>query len=288
MPARRFVCQTCGNEVEFPAAYAEGETPVCCGREMVEFVSERASTPPAKARRDSPPRMSREQSRTVQCPTCGALPNRKCKRDDGSEREASHVQRVRHAHQVMAETVITTRPEVFIYTDGACLGNGGPCPRGGWAAILRLTGRPQTKELSGSEQPSTNQRMEIRSVIEGLKALTRPCTVTVFSDSAYVVNCLNNRWYVNWRRNGWVTTAKKPVANRPLWEELLQLVENGGHTVSFAKVRGHADQLGRRSDEHERYNQRADEVAVAAAAAGAQPPQPEPLRLSNPQTAQGA
>lgn len=110
----------------------------------------------------------------------------------------------------------------------------------------------------------TAQRMEIRAVVEGLKALKKPCQVTVYSDSSYVVRCMNQRWFDKWRKNGWLNSSKKPVANRELWEELLDAVENRGHTVSFEKVKGHANLFGRASSEAERYNQRCDELAVAA------------------------
>ena len=153
---------------------------------------------------------------------------------------------------------------VRIYSDGACSGNGRGNACGGWAAILVHPAK--TRELSGREPDTTNQRMELRAAIEGLKALTAPCSVTVYSDSAYVVDCFRNRWHDGWRRNGWRTSAKQPVANRELWERLLELAEGGGHDVQFRKVAGHADARGRASDEHERFNQRADELARAAAA----------------------
>jgi len=156
------------------------------------------------------------------------------------------------------------KPKVTIYTDGACSANGTAQSCGGWAAVLVCDDTDQAKELSGGERPATNQRMEIRAVLEGLRTLKKPCNVTVYSDSAYVVNCMKHRWFDNWRRNGWRNSSKKPVANRELWEELLDAVENGGHTVSFEKVKGHANLLGRASSEAERYNQRCDELAVAA------------------------
>jgi ribonuclease HI len=159
------------------------------------------------------------------------------------------------------------RPKITIYTDGACAANGTAQSRGGWAAVLVCDGTDQATELSGGERPATNQRMEIRAVIEGMKALKSPCDVTVHSDSAYVISCMNKRWFDNWRRNGWLNSSKKPVANRELWEELLdavEAVESGGHTVSFEKVTGHANLLGRASSEAELYNQRCDELAVIA------------------------
>jgi ribonuclease HI len=154
--------------------------------------------------------------------------------------------------------------EVEIHTDGACLGNGRDDARGGWAAVVRRNGSFAGRRLTGGERGTTNQRMEMRAAIEGLKALTAPSKVTVYSDSAYLVNCMTQRWYRKWRRNGWLNSKKEPVANRDLWEELLELVEARGHRVFFAKVTGHADRLGRASTEHERYNQLCDELAVAA------------------------
>jgi ribonuclease HI len=158
----------------------------------------------------------------------------------------------------------SAKPQVTIYTDGACSGNGTAESRGGWAAILVRDGSAQTKELSGGERPASNQKMEIRAVIEGLKAVTEPCQVTVYSDSRYVINCMNDRWFDKWRLNGWKGSSRKAVVNRELWEQLLDAVENHGHMVSFVKVKGHANLLGRDSSEAERYNQRCDELAVAA------------------------
>jgi ribonuclease HI len=152
--------------------------------------------------------------------------------------------------------------DVVIYTDGACSGNGRENAAGGWAAILVHPSKE--RELSGAESATTNQRMELRAAIEGLKALTAPCNVTLYSDSAYIVNCFRDRWYDAWRRNGWRNKKKQPVANRELWEELLDIVEGRGHVVEFKKVLGHADRLGRAPSDHESYNQRCDALAVAA------------------------
>ena len=139
--------------------------------------------------------------------------------------------------------------EVDVYTDGACLGNPGP---GGWAAIL-IYGE-HTKELSGWERQSTNQRMELTAAIRALAALKRPCRVRVHSDSAYLVNAFRLGWVDRWRRTGWRTKAKTDVENRDLWEELIRLVEK--HEVEWVKVKGHGD------DER---NNRCDELARAAA-----------------------
>jgi ribonuclease HI len=158
----------------------------------------------------------------------------------------------------------TAKPKVTIYTDGACSANGTARSRGGWAAILNRDGTDHSEELCGGEKPSTNQRMEIRAVIEGLKALGEPSEVTVYADSSYVINCMTKRWFDGWRRNGWLNSARKPVANRELWEELLAWVEDAGHSVEFKKVQGHADRPGRALTVHEQFNLRCDKLAVAA------------------------
>jgi ribonuclease HI len=156
--------------------------------------------------------------------------------------------------------------QIAIYTDGACSGNGRGNAQGGWAAIL--VDSSEERELSGAESNATNQRMELRAAIEALKALTAPSRVTLYSDSAYVVNCFRDRWYEAWRQKGWRNKKKQPIANRELWEELLELVEARGHVVDFNKVVGHANELGRTSDSHESYNQRCDQLAVAAITTG--------------------
>ena len=139
---------------------------------------------------------------------------------------------------------------VTIYTDGACSGN--PVP-GRWGCIL-IAGKVE-KEMSGGAELTTNNRMELMAVIKGLSALTRPCKVTLYSDSAYVVNAFAQHWLDNWIRNGWVNSAKAEVANKDLWQELLKL--NDIHEIEFVKVKGHADN---------EYNNRCDALAVAAAA----------------------
>lgn len=136
--------------------------------------------------------------------------------------------------------------EVTIYTDGACSGNPGP---GGWAAILMAGGAK--KEMSGGERDTTNNRMELMAVIEGLKALKRPCKVDIYSDSAYVVNAFEQNWIGKWVKNGWKNSAKAEVANSDLWKELIDLTSM--HNVTFHKVKGHADN---------EFNNRCDELAV--------------------------
>ena len=137
--------------------------------------------------------------------------------------------------------------EVTIYTDGACSGNPGP---GGWASILMAGG--VKKELSGGERDTTNNRMELMAVIEGLAALKCPCKVDIYSDSAYVVNAFSQNWIEKWIKNGWKNSAKAEVANSDLWKRLLELTSI--HTVTFHKVKGHADN---------EFNNRCDELAVA-------------------------
>lgn len=132
---------------------------------------------------------------------------------------------------------------ITIYTDGACSGNPGP---GGWAAILQYEGN--VKEIAGGEKATTNQRMELAAVKEALASLNQKCDVTVYSDSAYVINCFKQRWYASWQKNGWRNSKGDPVQNRDLWEALLEQVAR--HTVRFEKVKGHAGvDLNERCDE---------------------------------------
>ena len=121
---------------------------------------------------------------------------------------------------------------VDVFTDGACLGNPGP---GGWAALLRHNGTD--KELSGGEAETTNNRMEMRAVIEGLNALTRSCTVNVYTDSQYVQKGITE-WIDGWKARGWKTSAKKPVKNADLWRALDEAQSR--HAVSWHWVKGHA------------------------------------------------
>ena len=137
--------------------------------------------------------------------------------------------------------------QVEIYADGACSGNPGP---GGWGTILRCNGKE--KELSGGEKDTTNNRMEITAVLEGLRALKYPCRVTVTTDSQYVYNSITKGWAEGWRKNGWVKKDKKPALNADLWEELLN--EIAKHEVSFVWIKGH--------NGHSE-NERCDALAVA-------------------------
>lgn len=123
---------------------------------------------------------------------------------------------------------------VTIYTDGACSGNPGA---GGWGAIL-MHGN-YAKEISGFEKETTNNRMELTAVIVALSTLKQPCTVELYSDSAYVVNAIKQGWLENWKKNGWVGSDKKQVKNIELWQSLDVLMQK--HNVNFNKVKGHAD-----------------------------------------------
>ncbi len=136
---------------------------------------------------------------------------------------------------------------VVLYTDGACSGNPGP---GGWGAILAYNGRE--KELSGGEDSTTNNRMELTAVIRGLEALREPCLVELYSDSKYVIDGLEKGWARSWQRRGWVKSDKKPALNPDLWERLLALTQQ--HQVRCHWVKGHAENPK---------NNRCDQLAVA-------------------------
>jgi ribonuclease HI len=126
----------------------------------------------------------------------------------------------------------TRLTEVELWTDGACSGNPGP---GGWAALLRMGDHERV--LSGGDRRTTNNRMELTGVVEGLRALTRPCHVRVHTDSSYVKNAFTNGWIARWQRNGWTSVQRQPVKNRELWQELV--AEVARHEVEWVKVRGH-------------------------------------------------
>lgn len=122
--------------------------------------------------------------------------------------------------------------DVVIYTDGACRGNPGP---GGWGALLRAGSHE--RELSGGEKLTTNNRMELTAVIKALEVLTRPCGVTLYTDSEYVRNGITT-WIHNWKRRGWRTADGKPVKNVDLWRRLDELA--AGHQVQWRWVKGHS------------------------------------------------
>lgn len=128
---------------------------------------------------------------------------------------------------------------VNIHTDGACAGNQNAQNVGGWGAVLEYQGT--TRELFGGTRNTTNNRMEMTALIEALKALkTKDVALSVYSDSAYVVNCFQQGWHHKWRVNGWMNSKKEPVENMDLWQELLTLIESFPKT-SFYSIKGHLD-----------------------------------------------
>ncbi|MBC7772298.1 MAG: ribonuclease HI [Pyrinomonadaceae bacterium] len=141
------------------------------------------------------------------------------------------------------------KPHVLLFTDGACSGNPGP---GGWAFILSHPASGKSKEGSGGEAQTTNNRMELRAVIEGLGALRSPSRVELYSDSQYVLKGLRE-WMKGWKVKGWKTADKKPVKNQDLWQRLDELIQI--HEMSFHWVKGH--------DGHPE-NERCDALAVEA------------------------
>jgi ribonuclease HI len=146
-------------------------------------------------------------------------------------------------------SAVTPLPHVELFTDGACSGNPGP---GGWAFILRHPATGKSIERSGSQPDTTNNRMELTAVIEGLRVLLKPSRVDLTSDSQYVLNGLKE-WIDGWKRRGWKTADKKPVKNQDLWETLDEL--RSRHEIRFHWIRGHS--------EHPE-NERCDQLAVAA------------------------
>jgi len=138
--------------------------------------------------------------------------------------------------------------EVILYTDGACSGNPGP---GGWGALLIWNGTE--KELYGGEANTTNNRMEMMAIIEGLRALKEKCHVKIHSDSALIINAFNQHWITNWQKRGWRKSNKKPVENQDLWKEMIRVM--APHKVDWIKVKGHSTN---------ELNNRVDRIAVAA------------------------
>lgn len=136
---------------------------------------------------------------------------------------------------------------VVMHTDGACRGNPGP---GGWGVVLDARG--QSRTLNGFEPDTTNNRMELTAVIEGLRALNRPCRVELVTDSTYVMHGVT-QWMDNWKRNGWKTAARKPVKNVDLWQMLDAEVQR--HEIDWRWVRGHTGNAG---------NELADQLANQA------------------------
>ena len=139
-----------------------------------------------------------------------------------------------------------TMKKVTIYTDGACSGNPGA---GGWGAILRYGSRE--KEISGFEEETTNNRMELMAAIKALEALKEPCQVDLYSDSTYLINGFNMKWVDRWKLNGWINAAKQQVKNIELWKKLDEL--RSKHKISWIKVKGHSDN---------EFNNRCDKLAT--------------------------
>ena len=136
-----------------------------------------------------------------------------------------------------------------IYTDGACSGNPGI---GGWGAVLINANTGEEKYLSGAENVTTNNKMELTATIEALKSINKPSEIELYTDSQYVKNGINI-WIINWKNNGWKTASKKPVANKELWIELDTIVQF--HNVQWFWVKGHSGNY---------YNEIADQLAVKA------------------------
>lgn len=139
---------------------------------------------------------------------------------------------------------------VKLFTDGACSGNPGP---GGWGVVLVCQDPEAVKESSGAQRQTTNNRMELTAVLEGLLLLKRPCAITIVTDSTYICDAFRKGWIDKWQKNGWRTSTKKPVKNREIWEALLVAIAK--HTVTWEWVKGHAGHPE---------NERADDLAVAA------------------------
>lgn len=136
--------------------------------------------------------------------------------------------------------------EITIYTDGACSGNPGA---GGWGAVLFY--KDTMKEISGYNANTTNNQMELTAAIKALEMLKEKCNVTLYSDSAYLINGFLQDWVTHWQMNGFRNAKKKPVENAEMWQKLIEL--NAEHNITWVKVKGHADN---------KYNNRCDELAT--------------------------
>jgi ribonuclease HI len=145
-------------------------------------------------------------------------------------------------------------PGPVAYTDGASTGSRGP---GGFGVVIRWEGK--TKEISGGELNTTNLRMELTAACVALETIDEGCTVSVYSDASYLINCMRRGWYKKWRENGWLNQRNEAVANKDLWERLLRAAQRH-RRVRWRKVKGHQQTEG----PHKAGNDRADELAVAA------------------------
>ena len=141
--------------------------------------------------------------------------------------------------------------KVIIYTDGACRGNGKEDAIGGYGIVLIYNGK--VKECKKAFKNTTNNKMELQSAVDALKMLKEPCEVELYSDSAYLINCFNQKWLKGWKKNGWRTSNKQQVKNKDLWEELD--ISNKTHKITWIKVKGHSDN---------EYNNRCDQLANEA------------------------
>ncbi len=151
----------------------------------------------------------------------------------------------------MEQTTKLTGERVLLYADGACSGNPGP---GGWAVILKHPTSGKAKRLSGGQPATTNNRMELTAVIKGLESIPKPSSVTVITDSQYLVKGMTE-WMDNWLAKNWKTASKKPVKNVELWQRLLEL--SGKHQIDWQWIQGHAGHFE---------NEQCDAMAVAEAA----------------------
>ncbi|OFI00002.1 ribonuclease HI [Clostridium acetireducens DSM 10703] len=141
--------------------------------------------------------------------------------------------------------------EVTIYTDGACRGNGKENTIGAYGIVFMY--KNFKKEEKKAFKNTTNNIMELKAVVTALSRLKEPCSVTLYSDSAYVVNAINQKWIDKWQKNNWKTSSKEPVKNREIWEDLIKLINY--HKVKFVKVKGHSDN---------EFNNRCDKLANEA------------------------
>ena len=136
--------------------------------------------------------------------------------------------------------------KVTIYTDGACSGNPG---NGGWGAVLFY--KNIKREISGYEENTTNNKMELTAAIKAIDQLKEPCEIELYSDSAYLINAFNQDWITSWQMNGFRNASKKPVQNIEMWQQLIEF--NNTHKITWIKVKGHADN---------EYNNRCDQLAT--------------------------
>ncbi len=143
--------------------------------------------------------------------------------------------------------VTNSQDSIIVYCDGACSGNQSATNLGGWGAVLKYNGK--AKEIFGGERNTSNQRMELTACIKALETVkSNAIPIDIYSDSAYLINCMQQKWYVKWEKNGWKNAKKQPVENQDLWSRLLELMRQ--HRIHFHKVAGHAGvELNERADQ---------------------------------------